>query len=68
MLSVYRANADKKRLLVRKAEATRDRLVFVVEALRRLLAGENFVTLLRAEGLDDLPQNLAVRMQAGREG
>lgn len=68
LLSVYRANADKKRLLVRKAEATRDRLVFVVEALRRLLAGENFVTLLRAEGLDDLPQNLAVRMQAGREG
>ena len=68
LLGVYRANADKKRLLVRKAEATRDRLVFVVEALRRLLAGENFVTLLRAEGLDDLPQNLAVRMQAGREG
>ena len=68
LLSVYRANADKKRLLVRKAEATRDRLVFVVEALRRLLVGENFVTLLRAEGLDDLPQNLAVRMQAGREG
>ena len=68
LLSVYRANADKKRLLVRKAEATRDRLVFVVEALRRLLADDNFVTLLRAEGLDDLPQNLAVRMQAGREG
>ena len=68
LLGVYRANADKKRLLVRKAEATRDRLVFVVEALRRLFAGENFVTLLRAEGLDDLPQNLAVRMQAGREG
>ena len=39
-------------ILIRKASATRDRLVFVTEALRRLLAEENFITLLQAEGLE----------------
>ncbi len=65
-MRAYREDADKKRLLVRKADATRDRLVFLVEALRKLFADENFVTLLRAEGLDSVPRNLAdrSRMQA----
>lgn len=62
LLRAYRQDADKKRLLTRKAEATRDRLVFVTEALRKLLSDENFVTLLRAEGLDTLPRNLADRL------
>lgn len=65
LLRAYREDTDKKRLLIRKADATRDRLVFVTEALRKLLADENFVTLLRAEGLDTLPRNLADRLPAG---
>lgn len=63
LVRAYRDDVDKKRLLVRKAEATRDRLIFVTEALRKLLAEDNFVTLLRAEGLDTLPRNLANRIQ-----
>lgn len=63
LVRAYRENADKKRLLVRKADATRDRLVFLVEALRKLFADENFVTLLRAEGLDSIPRNLVDRME-----
>ena len=39
----------------------------MTEAVRKLLVDENFVTLLRAEGLDTLPQNLAERMQAGAQ-
>lgn len=62
LLRAYRDDAEKKRLLVRKAEATRDRLVFVTEAVRKLFADENFVTLLRAENLDTLPKNLADRL------
>lgn len=64
LLRTYREDTDKKRLLVRKAEATRDHLIFVTEALRTLLADENFVTLLRGEGLDTLPRNLADRLPA----
>jgi ParB family chromosome partitioning protein len=63
-LRVYRQDIDRKRLLVRKAETTRGRLVFVTEALRNLLTDEHFVTLLRAEGLDTLPRPLAERLQA----
>jgi ParB family chromosome partitioning protein len=63
LVRVYREDVDRKRLLIRKAEATRNRLVFVTEALRKLLVDENFVTLLRAENLDTLPRNLAERMQ-----
>lgn len=65
LLRTYREDADKKRLLIRKAEATRGRLIFVTEALRKLLADEHFVTLLRAEGLDTLPKGLADRMAEG---
>lgn len=63
LLHAYRENTEKKRLLVRKAEATRERVTFVTAALSTLFADENFVTLLRAEGLDTLPRHLAERMQ-----
>lgn len=62
LLRTYREDVEKKRLLIRKAEICRDRLVFVTQALRALLAEEGFVTLLRAEGLDTLPRNLADRI------
>jgi ParB family chromosome partitioning protein len=65
LLRTYRDDTDKKRMLVRKAEATHGRLVFVTEALRKLFADENFVTLLRAEGLGTLPGNLCARLDDG---
>jgi ParB family chromosome partitioning protein len=67
LLRAYREDTDKKRLLIRKAEMTHDRLIFVTEAMRKLLADENFVTLLRAEELDTLPRNLADRLPVGRQ-
>jgi ParB family chromosome partitioning protein len=67
LLRAYREDTDRKRLIIRKAGATQDRLFFVTEALRKLLADDNFVTLLRAESLDSLPSNLADRLPAGRE-
>ena len=67
LIRAYRQDTDKKRHLIRKAEATRDRLIFATEALRKLLRDENFVTLLRAEHLDTLPRNLAARFEASAE-
>jgi ParB family chromosome partitioning protein len=63
LVRAYQQETDKKRLLVQKAEGTRNRLMFVTEALKSLYGDENFVTLLRAEGLDSLPRNLADRIQ-----
>jgi ParB family chromosome partitioning protein len=64
LIRAYREDVDRKHVLIRKATATRDRLIFVTEAMRKLFAEENFITLLRAEGLDTLPKNLADRIQA----
>lgn len=61
----YRKEVDRQKMMVRKAEFAQQRLLFVVEALRQLLADENFTTLLRAEGLDTLPKYLADRVWAG---
>jgi ParB family chromosome partitioning protein len=49
-------------MLIRKASFAQQKLLFIVGALRELLADENFVNLLRAEGLDTLPKYLADRM------
>lgn len=67
LIRAYQEDVDRKRLLIRKAETTRNRLVFVTEALRKLLIDENYVTLLRAEGLDTLPRNLAARIEVGAQ-
>ena len=53
-----------KRLLVRFDQA-REQLLFVIEALRKLRGEEGFVALLRAEGLDTLPRDLAERVERG---
>ena len=66
LLRTYRDDADKKQALVRKAEITRGRLMFITEALRKLLADDNFVTLLRAEGLGTLPSNIGERLAEAR--
>jgi ParB family chromosome partitioning protein len=64
LMRAYKEDVDKKRVLIRKAELARDRLVFVTQALRSLLKDENFATLLKAEGLDTMPKNLADRLVA----
>jgi len=63
LVRAYREDTERKRLLVRKADAARARLVFLTEAFRQLLEDENFVTLLRAEELDTIPRNLANRIR-----
>ncbi|GGG42325.1 chromosome partitioning protein ParB [Caldovatus sediminis] len=68
LVRTYRQDVDKKRLIVRDAAATRGRLLFVVEALRALMADEGFVTLLRAEGLLTMPAKLAERVGSGAGG
>ena len=60
----YRDDADRKQMLVQKAEATKGVLMFVSEAMRSLLADGHFVALLRAEHLDTLPRNLASRIRS----
>ena len=53
LVRAYRKETERQKLLVKRATLSQSRLLFVVNALRRLLADEHFVTLLRAEGTAD---------------
>ena len=59
MVRAYRQETDRQRALIKKADLTQSRLFVVVNALKQLLADKHFTTLLRAEGLDTMPRQLA---------
>ncbi len=62
LVRTYQREIERQRQLVKKAEATQRNLLFIVGALRKLLADEHFATLLRAEQMDTMPQYLADRV------
>jgi ParB family chromosome partitioning protein len=62
LVQAYKDDVARRRLLVERANATRDRLFCIIEALRRLRADEQFVALLEDEDLATLPVELATRM------
>jgi ParB family chromosome partitioning protein len=65
LVKTYQKEVARKKQMVVKAEYSQNRLLFVIEALRKLLADENFINLLRAEGLESLPAPLADRINLG---
>jgi ParB family chromosome partitioning protein len=65
LIRTYQNEVGRQKLMVKKAEFAQQRLLFVVEAMRQLLADENFTNLLRAEGLDTLPKYIADRVWSG---
>ena len=62
LVRTYQKEVARKKQMVVKAEYSQNRLLFVTEALRSLFGDENFVNLLRAEGLESLPASLADRI------
>jgi ParB family chromosome partitioning protein len=65
LVRTYQNEVERQKTMVRKAEFAQQRLVFIVSGLRQLYADENFVNLLRAEGLATLPRYLAERVWPG---
>jgi ParB family chromosome partitioning protein len=65
LVRAYRKETERQKLLVKKATLAQSRLLFVVNALKRLLADEHFVTLLRAEAIHTMPRPLAERLGTG---
>ncbi|CAA7618372.1 hypothetical protein [Magnetospirillum sp. SS-4] len=59
LVRAYQEEVRRQEVLIRKTEIGEQRLLLLTTALRQLLADEHFRTLLRAEGLDDLPKVLA---------
>jgi len=65
LVKAYNQEADRQRLLIKRAEITQNRLLFIVTAMRSLLTDAHFATLLRAEKLETLPRPLANLITAG---
>ena len=66
LVRAYRQEADRQQLLVKKARITENQLLFIGSAVKKLFQDENFLTLLRAEGLETLPEYLAQRIQSDK--
>ena len=64
LVRTYQKEVERQRKMVLKAEHAHQRLLLVVQGLKKLFADESFVNLLRAEGLDTLPTYLSDRISA----
>jgi ParB family chromosome partitioning protein len=62
LVRTYQREVDRQHKMVLKAEHAHQRMLLVVQGLKKLFADENFVNLLRAEGLDTLPKYLSDRI------
>lgn len=63
LLKTFQNETVKQKMVVQKAKICENRLIFAVSAIRQLFEDDHFVTLLRAEGLDSLPQYLAEQIE-----
>jgi ParB family chromosome partitioning protein len=62
LVKAYQEDTDRKRVMIRRTEVTRNRLLFITEALRRLARDERFLALLEDEDLVTMPENIASRL------
>jgi len=59
LVRAYQKECRRQKRIAKQARVTEMRLIFVANALKRLMADENFVNLLRAEKLENMPEYLA---------
>jgi ParB family chromosome partitioning protein len=58
----YEEHTRRQRSLVRRANIVSGRLAMLKSAMSRLIEDDHFVTLLRAESLDKMPESLSRRV------
>lgn len=68
IVRAFKREQQKQRQALKKAELCETRLLFAVNALKMLFGDENFVNLLRAEGLESLPEFVAEKMREEANG
>lgn len=63
LVQVYKQRVREQKALIVKAELTKERLLLLTSVMRQLLNDENFITLLRAEAINDMPRQLRARLE-----
>jgi len=59
----YEMQTERQRRLLKRAAAVQERLTLMSAALKRLFADERLRRLLRTEGIDSMPEQLALRIK-----
>jgi ParB family transcriptional regulator, chromosome partitioning protein len=59
LVNTYRRETDRQKALIRKAKLTENKLLCVITAFKKMVHDDNFINLLRAEGLLTMPAHLA---------
>ena len=67
LVSAYRRESQRQKLLIRKARLCDAKLVFIVTAFNKLLADDNFIILLRAESLANMPKYVHDKITINRK-
>jgi ParB family transcriptional regulator, chromosome partitioning protein len=62
LVRAFEEDTERKRLMVKRTQATRNRLVFITEALRQLSKDESFMAILEDEDLTTMPARIAARV------
>ena len=62
LVQVYKQRVREQKALIAKADLTRERLVLITSAFRHLTSDDNYLTLLRAENISDMPKQLMMRL------
>ncbi len=62
LLRTYKNEVRRQKMIVQNANLQEQRLLLITSALRRFLSDEHFRTLLRAEGIKDIPEAVARRI------
>jgi ParB family chromosome partitioning protein len=60
---IFEKEAERQRLVIKKASFVHDRLVFSTQAIKELLDNVEFFGLLQAQGLDSLPKLIQERIR-----
>ena len=63
---LFEREAERQRLMVKKAAFTHDRVVFAIQAIKDLLSVSDFEKLLYTEHLNTLPKLIQARLWNGR--
>ena len=62
IVKVFEEDTARKRLMIKRSQATRNKLLFITEALRQLSSDETFMALAEDEELTDMPARIAERV------
>ena len=65
MVRAYKQETERQKAMILKADLTERRLLFLISSLKELFNDENFVTLLRAEGLETVPKQISDLLTQG---